>query len=313
MWDFNIGRSLSLMRQTLPFLVLRCVVYFGIALAYVLMTAFGAGVGWGIGGLGDEGFQASAALWGGLAGFGLTAGVLYLLREYILYIVKAGHIAAMVQLMQGQSMPDGKNQIQQATAIVKSRFGEANVLFLIDQLIKGVINTITGLVQGVGSLLPIPGLQQLMGVVRAFLRLAVGLIDEVILAYAIYTQSQNPWASARTALILYCQNARAMLRNAAWLTALVYGLSFVLFLALLAPAAALAWFMPGVGSISGVLFSVVLAWAIKAAVLEPFAVACLLQVYFQTIEGQDPDPSWEARMDQVSSKFVELKEKAASL
>lgn len=301
------------MRQTLPFLVLRCSVYFGIALAYVLMTGIGAGVGWGVGGLGDESFQASAAIWGGLAGFGLTAGVLYFLREYILYIVKLGHIAAMVQLLQGQSLPDGRSQIQHATSVVKNRFGEANALFLIDQLVKGVVNAITGLVQGVATLLPIPGAQQLMGVVRAFLRLAVGLIDEVILAYAIYTQSQNPWASARTALILYCQNARAILRNAAWLTVFIYGLSFVLFLVLLAPAAALAWFIPGAGSASGILFAVVIAWAIKAAVLEPFAIACLMQVYFQTIEGQDPDPSWETRLDDVSRKFGQLKERALSL
>lgn len=312
MWDFNIGRSLSLMGQTLPFIALRCAVYFGMTLAYVMMTGIGAGVGWGIGGLGDESFQTSAAIWGALAGFGLTAGVLFFLREYILYIVKAGHIAAMMHLLQGQNLPQGKGQIQHAASVVKSRFAQASVLFALDQLVKGVVNAITGLIQGVGSLLPIPGTQQIMGAVRAFLRLAVGLVDEVILAYAIHTESQNPWTSARTALVLYGQNAASMLRNAAWLTLFTYGLSIVIFLVLLTPAAALAWFMPGTGSAAGVVFALVLAWAIKAAVLEPFAIACLLQAYFQAIDGQDPDPSWEARLDDASRKFGQLKEKAAS-
>ena len=311
MWDFNIGRSLSLMGQTLPFIALRCAVYFGITLAYVLMTGIGAGIGWGIGALGDETFQSGAAMWGALAGFGLTAGVLYFLREYILYLVKAGHIAAMVQLLHGQALSDGKGQIHQAASIVKSRFTQASVLFVIDQLAKGVVNAITGLVQGVSNLLPIPGTQQIMGVVRAFLRLAVGLVDEVILAYAIHTQSQNPWSSARAALVLYAQNAAVMLRNAAWLTLFTYGFATVIFLVLLTPAAALAWFMPGAGSATGVILAVVLAWAVKAAILEPFAIACLLQAYFRAVEGQVPDPAWEARLDEVSHKFGQLKEKAA--
>lgn len=312
MWSFNTGRSISLMRQTLPFLVLRCAVYFGITLAYVLMTGMGAGVGWGIGGLGDESFQAGAAFWGGAAGFGLTAGILYFLREYILYVVKAGHIAVMVKLLQGEDIPEGKSQIQYATAEVKNRFGQANVLFLIDQTVKGVINAITGLVQGLAGALPITGVQQFMRLVRAFLRLVVGLVDEVILAYAIHTQSQNPWASARTALVLYGQNATGLLRNAAWLTLMTHGLSVLIFILLLAPAAALAWFMPGTETAAGIVFALIMAWAIKTAILEPFAIACLLQSYFQAIEGQSPDPEWEARLETVSGKFAQLKEKAAS-
>lgn len=311
MWDFSIGRSLALMAQTLPFIGLRCAVYFCITLAYVLMTGIGSGVGWGIGGLGDEGFQATAAFWGGAAGFGLTAGIVYFLREYILYLVKAGHIAVMVQLLDNNPIPGGKSQIKYAQEVVKSRYAQANVLFVIDQLVRGVVTAVTGVVQGLASILPIPGMQQLMSLVRAFLRLAVGLIDEVILAYAIRTDSANPWGSARTALILYGQNAPGMLRNAAWLTLFVYGLSLLVFLVLLAPAAALVYFMPGAGSAGGVIFALLFAWSIKAAVIEPFAIACLLQAYFQTIEGQSPDPVWESRLDNASRKFGQLKDKAA--
>lgn len=312
MWDFSVRRALSLLMQTLPFIGLRCAVYFGITLSYVLLTGIGAGMGWSIGALGDEGFQATAAFWGGAAGFGLTAGIIYFLREYILYMVKAGHIAVMVQLLDGQDTPVGKSQIRHASTVVKARYSQANMLFVIDQLIKGVVNATTSLVQGLGSLLPMPGMQQLMAVVRVFLRVAVGLIDEVILAYAIHTQSQNPWKSACTALVLYGQNAAVMLKNAAWLTLFTYGLSLAIFLALLAPAAILVYFMPGVGSAGGVAFALVLAWAIKVALLEPFAIACLLQAYFKTIKGQRPDPAWEARLDDVSSKFGHLKDKAAS-
>jgi hypothetical protein len=311
MWDFSISRSLGLMGRTLPFIVLRVAVYFGIAAAYVIVTGTGAGIGWGVGAIGDDDFRATSIFWGGAIGFGLTAGVLYFLREYILYIVKAGHIAVLVELLDGRPMPDGRSQVAHATTVVKQRFGEASVLFAIDQLVKGVLRVVTGLIQGIASFLPIPGLQQMTGVLRAFLNIAVGFVDEVILAYAIRTGSTNPWQSARTALVLYGQNYKPMLKNAAWLTLIVYGLSFLVFLVMLAPAAALVWLIPGAWSAGGFIFALIFAWAVKAALIEPFAIACMMDVYFRTIEGQTPNPEWDAKLSGISKKFNTIKSKAA--
>jgi len=217
-----------------------------------------------------------------------------------------------VQLLDSGGLPAGKSQIAHARAVVQQRFGQANVLFAMDQLIKGVITVITGVVRGISSVLPIPGITQLAGLVRAFMRLAVGLVDEVILAYAIRTDSQNPWQSARTALVLYAQNAPGMVKNAAWLTAMMYAISLLVFVLFLAPAAALAYLLPGSWSAAAAIFAFIFAWALKASVMEPFAVACLLQAYFKAIEGQQPDPDWEARLDGLSGKFTQLKDKAAT-
>lgn len=310
MWDFSIGQALGLMGRTAPFIVLRVLVYAGIAIAYVLATGVGAGVGWGIGALGDADFQGGSTVWGGVIGFGLTAGVLYFVREYILYIVKAGHVAVLVKLLGGEAVPEGQNQITYATAIVRDRFVEANVLFGVDQLVKGVLNAIIGIVQGVATFLPIPGLTNLVQLVRAFLKIAIGLVDEVILAHAIRTNASNPWASAREALILYAQNYPTMLKNAAWLTIITYGLALVVFLLMLAPAAAIVWLLPGGWSVAGVVFALIFAWAVKAALIEPFAIACMMQVFFRTTAGQAPDPEWEARISGVSRKFNDLKDKA---
>ena len=310
MWDFSISQALGLMGKTLPFIALRVIVYAGIAIAYVLMTGVGAGVGWGVGAFGDEEFRAGSVVWGGVIGFGLTAGVLYFMREYILYVVKAGHIAVLVKLMDGEVVPDGQNQINFATAVVKERFAEANVLFAIDQLVKGVLAAILGLIQGIASFIPIPGLQGMVQLVKGFLRIAVGLVDEVILAHAIRTRAANPWASAQEALVLYAQNYPTMLKNAAWLTIITYGLSFVVFLFMLAPAAVVVWLIPGGWSAGGFVFALIFAWAVKAALIEPFAITCMMQVFFRTTAGQAPDPEWESRISGVSRKFNELKERA---
>ena len=131
------------MARTMPFVIFRAAVYFGIAA--VLVVATGAGEGWGVGAFGDAEFQASSMAWGGIIGFGATMGVLFLVRDHGLHIVKAGHIAVMVDLMQGGTVPGGRGQIDHARAVVTERIGEASALFARDQVIKGVVGAVTGL------------------------------------------------------------------------------------------------------------------------------------------------------------------------
>jgi hypothetical protein len=312
MWDFSISRSLGLMVRTAPFILFRILVYFGISLALVLMTGAGAGVGYGIGGLGEDEFRATSTFWGGAAGFGLTAGVIFFLRDYILYLVKAGHIAVLVELLEGREIPGGKGQIDYARGIVTERFGQASALFALDRLIKGVIAIVTGLLGGLLMFVPVPGLDRLMGVVRAYLRMAVGLVDEVILGHAIRTRSDNAWEAAHDGLVLYAQNAKAMLGAAAWLTLITWVMSALVFLLMLGPAAAVAVLLPGDGSAGLFVFAVLFAWAVKVALIEPFALACLLQVFFQETEGQIPNGEWRGRLTQVSDKFRKLGEQAVA-
>src|SRR5690606_2728781 len=154
--------------RTWPFIVFRLIVYFGITVAYVVATGAGAGIGYGVGNISDD--PGGFALWGGIAGFGLVSAIVSWIREYIFYVVKAGHIAVMVHLIDGREVPDGQGQIEYAKTVVKARFAEANVLFVVDQLLKGVIRVITGLIGGVANFLPIPGLQTIAGFVNTVVR-----------------------------------------------------------------------------------------------------------------------------------------------
>jgi hypothetical protein len=310
MWDFSVSGALGLMARTAPFLVFRMIVYTGIVVAYIVVTATGAGLGWLIGAAGTLEFRDSATAVGAFAGFGLTAAVLFLIREYILYVVKAGHIAVLVELMEGRPIPAGRAQIDHASAVVRRRFADANMLFAVDLLIKGVLRATMGLLQGIAVFLPIPGLQTILGLIRAVLRVSVGFMDEVILAHIFRTNPGNSWEGGRQGLVLYAQNGAAMLRNAAFLTFIIYGLSFLIFLVMLAPAAAIAYAIPGGWSAGGIIFALLFAWAVKAAVIEPFAIACMMQAFFRVSAGQAPDPGWDARLASASGKFQELRTKA---
>ncbi len=311
MWDFSIGRSVSVMARTWPFIALRMIVYFGITLAYIMATGTGASVGYGVGHISsDPDGPLSFALWGGVVGFGVVSIAVYWIREYILYIVKAGHIAVMVHLIDGRDIPDGQGQIGYARDVVTERFAEANVLFVVDQLVKGAIRAITGLLGGIVAFLPIPGLSGLVSFINTVIRLSLTYVDEIILGYNIRINSASPFETARQGVVLYAQNGRVMVKNAIWLAIIMWGAAFVIFLLMLTPAAAILYMMPGQLAGWAFVLAIVFAWAFKAAFIEPFAIASLMQVYFSTIEGQVPDPEWDARLAETSSKFRELKDKA---
>lgn len=309
MMDFKIGEIISLMVKTLPFLVFRFLIYFGITLAYVLITGIGAGIGYGIGTIGGE--AEAGGLWGGIAGFTIAGAIMYFIREYLLYLVKAGHIAVLVELMEGKELPGGKGQIDYAQSLVRERFAQSSVLFGVDQLIKGVLKAFNRAFFTIAAFLPIPGIQGLVKFINTIVNLSLTYLDEVILAYNMKIRAENPWEASRTALVLYAQNYKAFLKNAFWLAFVIWGLTFLVFLLILAPVAGLVSLFPGTAGPLALIIAVVFAWGIKQAVIEPIGMTALMQVFFKVTEGQQPNSEWEGKLDKVSKKFSSFREKAA--
>lgn len=294
----------------MPFLVFRFLIYFGITLAYVLGTGVGMGIGYFIGYIGDD--PGAFSVWGGIFGFGLVSTVVYFLREYLLYLVKAGHIAVLVELMDGKELPEGRSQIDHAQKIVRERFAESSVLFGLDQLIKGVLRAFNRTFFTISALIPIPGLEAVAKLINTILNLSLTYLDEVILAHNVRTRSDNPWRSGQTALVLYAQNYKAFLKNAFFLAFFIWGLTLVVFLVALAPAAGIVALFPGSAGFLTLVIAVVFAWGVKQAVIEPFAMTALMQVFFKVTEGQVPDPEWDARLEKATEKFREIKSRAAA-
>jgi len=307
-WDFNLSAAMGAMVRTAPFIVVRMIVYFGIALGYILATGVGGALGYGFTSFGDG--EGVGAFWGAMFGFVGASGVLYWAREYILYIVKAAHIAVLVHHHDGKDLPEGKGQVDYAQAVVRERFAEASVLFGIDQLIEGVLTVIQGTLNTVANLLPIPGLDNLAKIIGAVIRVSLTFVDEVILAYNIRTNSQNAWASSADALVLYAQNYGKLVKNAVWLSLFMWLLTFLIFLILLGPTFWIMSAFPGDIGFWAFIVAFIFAWSVKAALVEPFAVYALMQVFFSAIEGQDPDEVWRSRLEQASEKFREIKQKA---
>jgi hypothetical protein len=311
MWDFSLSRAFGAILRTLPFVILRLIVYFGMALFMVFAVALGSGVGYGIGRM-AAGYHArfSGALWGGLAGLVLTVGLIRLARSYILYLVKAGHIAVLVELYDGRSIPAGESQIRYGAQAVRTHFVESSVLFGVDLAIKAVLQALIRMVNRIGTFLPIPGLRAVLGIAEAVVRTSLTFVDEVILAYLIRTGTENPWETAKDGIILYAQNYRHFLKNAVWLTLFLWLITLTMFAVFLVPAGVLAAAVPGSHWIWAIVFAFVFARALQLGVLEPLAIAALMEVFFTRIEGQRPDPEWQQRLTTTSRKFQELVDKA---
>jgi len=306
--NFSISTTIGLLRKTAPFLIFRFLIYFGITVGYFLLTGFGAGIGYGAGMIFGE--AGGGAAYGGFFGFTGASAILYLIREYLLYIVKAGHIAVLVEVMDGGEIPDGRGQIEYAQGVVRERFAESSTLFAVDQLIKGVLKAFNKVFFAVATFIPIPGIEGLAKFLSTVFRLSLTYMDEVILAYSIRTRSTNPWASSRDAIVLYAQNYKIFLKNSVVLALIIWGLTAVVFLLVLGPVAGMVAMFPGTAGPMTFLLTLVFTWGIKEAIIEPFGMTALMQVFFKATEGQQPDIKWEQKLDSISGKFGELKTKA---
>ena len=312
MGTFSILRSLGLVLATWPFTVLRLVVTLGIVLAHVVAIAICAGLGWGIGHIGSDDFRSAATVWGGVVGAAGVSFWVWTLREYLTFVLTAGHVAVMTLAFDGRPLPSGRAQIAFAVAAVKARFGEIHLFFVLDRAIAAAVRSAIGLFDWIAGLTFLPGLDGLVRLAGAVLRMSTTFLDEVVLAREIRLESADPWTTAREGIVLYAQNAAAILREAVWLTLLRWVLTAGLFVVMLTPAGIAVVIVPGAATGWTLLISLGLALALQRALIDPFCIASLMQVYFRVIEGQRPDPVWDARLAEASAPFRDLVERARS-
>ena len=168
--------------------------------------------------------------------------------------------------------------------IVTERFGQVNVLFALDLLIKGVVRAFNRTLDFITGLLPIPGLQSVMGIVNAIVRAATTYIDETIFSYNLARGDDNAWRSSKDALIYYGQNSKEILKTAVWVVVLDKVLTVVVWVVMLVPAFLVGGDSAGVCQGAGdssctVVIAALFASNVRQAFLKPvFLVMVMTQV-----------------------------------
>jgi hypothetical protein len=302
----SVGEAMGLLMKTLPFLGVRLGISLGLTVAAIVYWALLIG-----------GFiflsKATPLLgWAWLIALGVVAGGLWrFFVRYVLYMLKAGHIVVLTELITSGQVGNGsEGMFQYAKRVVTARFGEINVLFGLDMLIDGIVRAFNRTLDWIANLLPIPGLDSVMGVVRGVLRASTTYIDETIFSYNLARGDENVFRSSKDGLIYYAQNAKEVLRTGVWVVVLDYVLTFAVWLVMLAPAFVIAYLLPGAAGLAAMVVAALLAGSIRSAVLHPLFLT-LVMVKFHTVTQNQPiNLEWDQRLSSASRKFDELKGKA---
>lgn len=297
----NLKDGMSLVRKTMPFIFLNLTVYgifAGATLFYFLM----------VGGLCYLLKSIAGLIF--LAGLGLYGVIAYYVREYVLYLIKAAHIAVITELMLNGKVPEDKSQVEFGKNIIKTKVKDVSILFAIDQLVKGVLKGLTRLVVSIADWIPLPGLDKVAGVVMGIINLSMTYVDEAILSYSFVKKQANPWTTAKEGILLYAQGYKDILKNAVILGVIGFFAFIALVMILMVPGLALGALFPKLSTTIGIAI-LVIAYLIKLALYDPIALCTIILTYHRAIQGLTPNPEWERKLDQVSSKFRQLKTKAA--
>ena len=195
--------------------------------------------------------------------------------------------------------------------VVTERFAEANMLFVLDQLVKGAIGAITGLIGGIAAFLPIPGLQGLVSFVNTVIRLSLTYVDEIILGYNIRLDSRNPFetGAARRGALRPERQDHGQERRLAVAHHVGAGVPGVPLHARACRARS-STAMPGALAGWSFVLAIIFAWAVKSALVEPFVHRRADAGLFQGHRG----PGARSRLGPPPRRglkhFRELKDKA---
>jgi hypothetical protein len=308
--------TLSIFMQTLPYVFLRLVAYllFGLLALVVMGIMAGLGIG-AVAAFGQAGGAVFIILFIAL---GVLWGLKRLAERYVLYLIKAGHVAVITELVQKGRLPAGVNQVSYGKAKVLKHFASTSVLFGVDALVAGSVRQILRWLVRLGSLLAfLPGAKFVLGFVYRVLRLAGNYIDEALLSYILLHEDQNVWRAAADGVVLYAQSWKKILWRAVGIVLIAMTgwlvVFLVSFLALLPLASLAGRGKPGLPLFLG-LVAFVAAWLIanvaKWALVDPFATVAMIVAYNEAVREQTPSYDLYNTLAGVSRKFRELEQKA---
>lgn len=236
---------------------------------------------------------------------GVVGVVNFILNHYIGYLVKAGHVAVIVMAFKTGTVP--ADPVATGKAMVKERFGTSNVYFALDKLIAGSVKQLQRALGRLisGLLGAIPGADGVKNVMNMFLDISLGYIDECCLGYTFYHPEQNAYKSAADGVVIYAQNWKTLLKDAAKTTlvvilsvVIVTLVAFVIFGGLLR---LLGW-----SGFVAFVVSLLLAWTVKYAFIDSWILVKMMSSYMQVAPNTQITFDLYGKLSGLSKKFKEL-------
>lgn len=232
--------------------------------------------------------------------------------RYVFFMIKAAHIAIMAEMLTNDKLkiPPGRGQLEWGKQRVEERFGEMNAMFVIDELVQGVVRAFTRTVYNIARWLPGDTMDTLVSIVNRIVVNATNYIDEAVLARSFWEEDVNVWENARDGVVLYAMSWKPILMSAIALMAISYIPSIAALVIFALPVGALLSIISAKLAGWSIIFVLMLAWLVKISVGDAFAVAAIISTYHRETNGKTPDPAMAAQLDNLSDKFGDLKQRA---
>lgn len=261
----------------------------------------------GIGALfGSGGFYVMFLVW-----MLLFAGVYKLAMNYMGYMLKAAHIAVISTAVTTGQIPD--NMVESGKNMVKERFGTTNVYFVLDRLISGAVKQLQNAVGKVDTLFgSIPGVSAIVSFVQLFIGIALGYVDECCLGWTFYKKEDPSFKAGCDGVVIYFQNAKHLLKNAAITTLIVMAATFVMWLVpfLIVVAIVGVFDLGSVGTFVAVFVAIIIAAVIKTAFIDSYMMVKMMVSYMEVAPQTQITFDLYEKLCKLSRKFKELFNKA---
>lgn len=294
--------SFKVYSKTMHFMWLKLL----LGIATVIISAILFGVLVGIGSIfGDGGTGITILIW-----LGATGIVRFVLMHYFGYMVKAGHIAIIATAVTTGKVPD--NQVEAAKEMVTQRFATSNIYFAVDKLVGGAVKQLQGVLDTAGSLLDgVPGVDAVIKVGKLFISISLGYIDECCLGYTFCKKDQNAFQSAADGVVIYAQNWKKLLKDAAVTTGVVIaatiGITLVVFLVIGLLFKTLQW-----SGVVAFILAAFVAFAVKFAFIDSWILVKMMVSYMDVAPTTVITFDLYGKLCGLSEKFKELYSKGLS-
>jgi len=244
---------------------------------------------------------------------GATTTVNFILNHYIGYLVKAGHVAVITEAVTTGRIPD--NQVEYGKQMVKERFLTSNVYFVIDKLVSGAVRQLQNAVGKLGGVMDsIPGMNVVISIGKMFIGIALGYVDECCLGYTFYKKNQGAFKSAADGVVIYAQNWKKLLKDAAKTTAIVVILILIVTLVSFAIFGVLARVIfnnaediaKTIAGLVAFLLAFFVAVVIKNAFIDSYILVKMMVSYMQEAPATQISFDLYGKLSGLSGKFKEL-------
>lgn len=243
------------------------------------------------------------ALW-----LGCTGSIYSFVMSYVGYMVKAGHVAVIAEAVTTGKIPE--NQFEHGKEMVKARFAASNVYFVVDKLVSGAVRQLQKAVGTIGGLLDVvPGMSQITSILQTFIGIALGYVDECCLGYCFIKKDEGAFKASCDGVVIYFQNAKRLLKDAAVTTLIVivcsflaWVLPFVIFVGIFK---ALKWSLLG-----AVIIAIIVAITLKSAFIDSYMLVKMMVSYMEVAPSTEITFDLYEKLSGLSSKFKELFGKA---